>query len=238
MYLKTILASAALPVCAVALALPTGAAASNPTKVKVRVEGRTKTLLPMTTVTLRSGLVKKGGHSCPANSGAGALNQATHGAWSATWFSGLGFDVTKIFGETDNFTTTHSWWELFKNNVATSTGICDLTPRRGDQLLFAAVPANGTAYPLGLKVLSTPAVGHAFKVKVVSYGPQGQAKALAGATVSVSQITAEPVANGRISAKTNASGVAQLTETRLGLIDIGASKRGYIRAATVAENVK
>jgi hypothetical protein len=38
-------------------------------------------------------------------------------------------------------------------------------------------------------------------------------------------------------ARTDASGSATLTESKLGLIELGASKHGYIRAAAVSAQV-
>src|SRR5438270_13293243 len=59
-------------------------AAAGP-KVTVRVEGRTHNLLPTTTVQTQSGWITKGGVAtglCSAQSGAGALDAATHHNWS------------------------------------------------------------------------------------------------------------------------------------------------------------
>jgi hypothetical protein len=233
-----------LAVCAAVLALPaTGLAAkravgSRGPAVTVRIEGASRTLLPTTTVRPGTGVVRKDGHSCSRASGAGALNNATRGAWSGKWFSGLGFEVLKILGETDNFTTTRSYWDLFVNNVASQVGICSVKLHPGEQLLFAAVPAKGTVYPLRLNVLSQPVAGRAFRVRVVFYDAKRKPHPLAGATVTATGIGREPLPNDRITAKTGSGGVATLTEQRSGLIQLGAGKRGYVRAASVARDVK
>ncbi len=94
--------------------------------VTVRVEGQNRTLLPQTALTGLSKVVR-GGHRCAAASGAGALQAATHGNWSGTWSSKYNdFEVTKIKGETNNYATTKSYWEVLVNDVPASTGICNL----------------------------------------------------------------------------------------------------------------
>jgi hypothetical protein len=194
-------------------ATASGALAAG-TTVTVRVEGKNKTLLAAKSVTPHAGVVKKAGHSCTAASGAGALNVATHGAWSATWFSSLGFEVTKILGEADQFSTTHSYWEIFVGNVASQSGLCAIKLHRGEQILFAAVPATGTVFPLELTAPRSAAKGHAFTVTVKAFDAHGKAKALAGAKV-----------NG---ATTNRQGRATITLTRSATLT--AAKKGFIRA--------
>lgn len=204
--------------------------------VSVRIEGDTKTLLPATTVSPGSAVVKKGAHSCAGNTAAGALNVATHGRWSGKWYSGLGFEVTKIDGEDDEYTSTHSYWELFVNNVASSVGMCSEKLRRGDQILFAAVAGKGTEYPLVLSLLSKPKAGKPVKVKVV-YFKKHKATPLAGVTVTAAGISAEPVPNDSVSAKTNSQGIATLTVRRAGLTEFSASKKLYVRAEPVTKGV-
>src|SRR4051794_16935505 len=68
----------ALAAC-LALAAPAGAATVSAT---VRVEGQSQTLLPSTPVTLDSTkTVAISGKSCPGDSAAAALDQATKGNW-------------------------------------------------------------------------------------------------------------------------------------------------------------
>ncbi len=211
-----------------------GAAAGIP--VTVRIEGDSKTLLPTTAVSPHAGVVKKGGHSCSETSAAGALQLATRGRWSGKWYSGLGFEVFKVFGETDIYSKTHSYWELFVDNQAASVGMCGLKLHRGDQLLFAAVAVKGTEYPLALKVLTKPVAGKPFSVKVV-YFKGHKATPLAGVTVTAGGVSAEPQAGNEVRAKTNGQGFATMTVQHAGLTEFGATKDHYIRAASVTEDV-
>jgi len=200
-----------------ALVLVGGATASSAaarTTVTVRVEGRNKTLLRATPVRPHSGVVKIDGHSCPAASGAGAVVLATHNSWSGKWFS-FGFEVFKILGETDNYTTTKSYWELFVDNVASQTGICNVTLHRGEQILFAAVPATGTEFPLSLRAPTHVSARHAFTVSVEAFDAAGKAKPLAGANV-----------DGQT---TDSHGRATITLAQRGKVTVTATSGGYIR---------
>ena len=189
-------------------------AAATATKVSVRIEGKRKTLLTTTTVQTRSGSVRIGGQSC-ASSAAAAVGLATHNAWGGKWFS-FGFEVTRILGETDNYSTTNSYWELFVDNVAAQSGICDVKVHPGEQLLFAAVPAAGTEYPLELNAPSHAGIGTAFTVTVKGFDAHGKAKPLAGATV-----------DGH---KTDSHGATTVTLASAGKTTLTATAKGYIRA--------
>lgn len=193
--------------------------------VSVRVEGLKRTLLPATSVKApSSGSITKGGGSCPAASGAGALNAATKGRWNGTYSSGLGIEVTQILGETRVF-SKGAWWELFVNNRAASVGVCDLKLHRGTQLLFAAVPAKGTTYPLVVTAPKRATEGKPFTVKAIYYpGTGAKAKPVKGVTFS------------GLTGTTNASGVATLTATHTGKVAIVGSAKGYVRSA--ADTVK
>ncbi len=215
---------------------PAASTAAAGIPVTVRIEGDTKTLLETTAVKPHAGLVKKAGHSCSATSAAGALQLGTRGRWSGKWYSGLGFEVFRIFGEGDIYSKTHTFWELFIDNVASSVGMCEAKLHRGDQVLFAAVPAKGTEYPLVLDVLTNPKAGKPFKVKVV-YFKGHTATPVAGATVTAGGVSAEPIANGTVTAKTNSQGIATLTVQHAGLTAFGASKDRYVRAASVTKDV-
>jgi hypothetical protein len=186
------------------------------TTVSVRVEGKNKTLLSATQVKPRSGAVTISGKSCSSASGAGAVALATHGAWSGKWFS-FGLEVLKILGETDNFTTTKSYWELFVDNVASQGGVCNVKPlHRGEQILFAAVPATGTEFPLEVSAPAHVVAGHAFTVTVKAFNVRGKAKPLAGATV-----------DGQT---TSSHGRATITLTHTGTTSLTATSKGFIRA--------
>ncbi len=215
---------------------PAAKAAAAGIPVTVRIEGDTKTLLPTTKVTVHPGLVKKGGHSCSDTTAAGALNVSTRDRWSGKWYSGLGFEVFRIFSETDIYAKTHSWWELFVNNQPASAGMCSIKLHRGDQVLFAAVAAKGTEYPLALKVLTKPVAGKPFKVQVLEYY-KGKARPSAGAKVSAFATSAEPIPNSTVTAMSNSHGIATLTVTRTGLIALQATKAHFIRSADVPKDV-
>jgi hypothetical protein len=207
------LASAALFAVA-----PTAVAGSTLPKVSVRVEGTAKTLLPATVVQPVPGLVKKGGHSCSADSGAGAFNLATKGKWSGTWSSSLkDFEVLKILGDTENYAKTKSYWEVLVNDVPASTGLCGLKLKAGERILLAAIGAKESpALPLGVTVRGTTA-------RVVYYTAKGKPVALAGATVK----------SGTSRVKTNAAGKATLPAYSKPTT-VTATKTGYIRAEATA----
>jgi hypothetical protein len=224
MYPKKILA---LGGATVALAVAGTPALAAGTAVTVRVEGLKRTLLAPKVVTPGSGVVRRNRHSCRASSGAGALQAATRGAWSGKWFSGLGFEVFKILGETDQFTTTKSYWELFVDNVAASSGICGVKLHRGEQLLFAAVPDTFAGYPLVLRAPAPATAGKPFTVKVDYVSPKGKLKPLARARVHAAGL----------SARTNGKGEARLTDKHAGTLTLRADHAGYIRAAPVRVRV-
>jgi len=226
MHRKLLIALCGAVLALAALFASGGFAAAAGTSVVVRVEGLKKTLLAPKRVKTTGPAVSKDGHSCSGSSGAGALNRGTHGHWSGKWFSGLGIEVYTILGETNEYSTTHSYWEVFVNNVA-SLGVCSITLHKGDQLLLAAVPDTGTEYPLGESAPKTVKVGHMLKVKVVGYGASGKAKPLAGATVKL----------GSKTVKTNSHGVASLKPTKAGKLIVQASDKGWIRAAPLSVRV-
>ena len=207
----------------IALALtPAAAVAAGPTTVSVRIEGKTRTLLPATNVRTRFGSITKGGApagACPATTAAGALDVATHHRWQSGAYGAYGLSVTSVLGESHPFTSTY-YWSIFVNDRFASAGICGLKLHRGEQLLFAAVPDKGTEYPI---VLSTPAhatSGQAFTVKATYFGAKG-AKPLAGVSVKGGGVT-------------NQQGMTTVTAATAGKLQLTASRTGYIRAeATV-----
>jgi hypothetical protein len=213
------------------LAMPAAAHAAGAPKVTVRVEGAKKTLLLPTTVQTHSGSITKYGApkgGCPAQSGQGALDVATRHRWAGKWSTEFGpeYEITSILGETHSF-TSKEYWEIFVNNVAASVGACQLHLHAGEQLLFAAVPDSGTAYPLALEAPTSATTGRTFKVKVVYFNGKGIAKPLSGATVSVA---------GH-SGKTNHQGIVPLTPTHAGTFVLQAQHAGYVRAAPVTVHV-
>jgi hypothetical protein len=214
-----------------ALVMASGAfATSSGTKVWFRIEGLNKTLLAETSVVVPSNgeITLHGapiGDTCPDNSVLGALNVATKGNWSASWYKGLGYDITKIFGVTENYTTAHpGYWEIFTGHLAASDGACSLKVRRGEQILFAAVPEAGSHGLLGLTAPSQVQPDHWFNVKVVYYNAKGVGVPLGGATVT---------GHGG-SVKTDSSGIARLRVRGTGKVTLVASDgTSYVRSAGV-----
>ncbi|MHB1837219.1 MAG: hypothetical protein ACYCXW_19900, partial [Solirubrobacteraceae bacterium] len=98
----------------------------------------------------------------------------------------------------------------------------ELKLKRGEQLLFAAVPDKGaTQYPIILSAPRRARSGHAFTVRASAYGSGSTPRPLAGVTV-----------DGRV---TNARGVATVTLRGAGRMTITATRSGWIRdEATVA----
>jgi hypothetical protein len=193
--------------------------------VTVRVEGRRRTLLAATAVAIpKRGQVRKGGHSCPADSGAGAFNEAVHGRWAGTWSSSFAdFLVTRILGETDSYTKTKTYWSLYVDNVVASAGICAIRLRPGEQILWAAVPDSATLYPLGFghTTVRAAAGGRLIRVtvRVLAYNARGRTRPLAGASVS----------DGAQRLTSDRGGYATFTVRRPGRLRITAAKRGFIR---------
>jgi hypothetical protein len=215
---------------AVVLALVPGALAAGGTTVTVRVEGLNRTLLATKTVTTHTGWITKYGApkgDCPAMSAQGALDGATRHRWVGTWSTKYGpeYEITSILGETHSFSST-DFWDIFVNNVPASAGACELNLHPGEQLLFAAVPDSGTAYPLALTAPASVTAGHSFTVKVVWFNGGGKSKPLAGARVS---------GIGVQSALTNSRGLATIVDAHVGALVLHAGKKAakkyYVRAA-------
>jgi len=232
-------ASALIAVCAAATTIALASASTRAPTVTVRIEGTSTTLLAATTVHTHAGSITRAGAApgaCSATSAVGALMAATRGRWAGTWSSSYkDYFITTILGVTAS--GKHYYWDLLVNNLAASTGACGVHLHNGDQLLFADVSTKGANLPIAVRLISNPVVGQPFKVQVVSYDKKGLAKPLAGARVTAGAVSTKPLRHGVISARTGALGVATLTESRLGLIEIGATKHGYIRAASVPAQV-
>lgn len=222
-------ASLALVAAPTAVAAAAGTASSaSGTTVSVRVEGVKRALLAPTTVHTHSGSITTGGAptgTCPATDAAGALDVATHHRWNGTYSSGLGIEVTQILGETDKYSPHGHYWEIFVNHKAAAAGICGLTLHAGEQILFAAVPATGTVYPLALSGPSKVTAGKAFSLRVTAYNAKGVAKPVAGVHVAGA------------SHASNAHGLITVTESHRGTSHFTASGSGYIRSAPLAVKV-
>jgi hypothetical protein len=201
---------------------PSAALGAAGTKVNVRVEGASKTLLAPTSVQTHTGWITKDRTprgKCPDTSAAGALDVATHHRWAGSYTS-LGLEITTIFGETHTFASKKDFWEVFVDNRPASVGACEQKLHKGDHLLFAAVSQKGTAYPIAIRAPRTATAGRRFNVKVVYFNAKGHARPLAGAVVSL---------HGK-SVKTKANGIVGITESSPGTVVIHASHAGDVRA--------
>jgi hypothetical protein len=227
--LKKLIALGGATIALVALPVSAALAAGGGTTVTVRVEGLKKTLLLPARVQTHSGWITRFGApkgDCPANSAQGALDVATHHGWRGIWTTKFGpeYEITSILGETHSFTSSKDFWEIFADNASASAGGCELKLHKGEQLLFAAVPQTGVEYPLGLSAAHTVVGGKAFTVKVVWWNAAGKPRPLAGALVTASGVKA----------RTNKHGVATIVAHHRGTLVLGATHKGYIRAAPLA----
>ena len=174
------------------------ALAGTPATVTVRALGPApsyEVLIAPTQVTTTTAPVVNDGnpaHACSGTSAAGALQLASVGDWSGTWYEGLDYFVEKIEGlgfppYVEGAPENYSW-SFWLNSRYTPEGICETELEAGDQVLF--LPAcEGTGCPpepSGLLGIETPVltdVGQPVGLTVVRYGPKGETTPLAGATV-------------------------------------------------------
>ena len=227
--------SPALGAAVLLMAIVPAAHANGPAPVTVRVEGASETLIPPTEVTTAASPVIKDGnpaHSCTGTSAAGALQLATAGNWSGTWFSGLGYSVETIAGESHLFeegAAANFFWSFWLDNKPSSTGICEAELNPGDSiLLFPECFSESGACPPPLNPLgiSAPAVAEAgspVSVSVTSYAnATGAPSPAAGATVSAAGV----------SATTDSGGQAALTFSSPGTVVVHASAPDSVRTET------
>jgi hypothetical protein len=229
MHTKTILAlGGGTLAVALAVASPVAFAAGG-SRVSVRVEGKTRTLLATKTVRTRAGSITRGGApagKCPATSAAGALDVATSHRWKGPWSSDFSeFEITTILGETES--TTKFYWGIWIDNRYATTGACGIKLHPGERLLFAVDSVAHHEHPLAIRAPSHAAAGKPFAVKVVWFSDGGASKPLAGAHVSA----------GSAGVVTNSHGVAQVVAGKAGSLALGAASNGFIRAAQVRVRV-
>jgi hypothetical protein len=218
---------------AVILAVAASAApavAAGPASVSVRVEGASDTLVPQTTLTTTTAGVNKdgvAGHDCTGTSAAGALEQASGGAWSGPWNAGLGYSVNAVKGESHLF-GSGTFWGFFLNDQLAQTGICGAELQAGDKVLLAPIGETATSFAV-LAVAGVPAIvapGQPFTVTVTrtvsDFNGVTARDAVAGATVSAGGATATSAADG----------TAQLTLTARGPASVRASHGTSIRSAS------
>ena len=222
----------ALTGATLAFVLAPGAAAlaATGTKVVVRVEGKTRTLLAPTVVQTHAGSITKGGTpvgACPSTTAAGALDVATHHHWNGSYSSSLGLSVTEILGESHPFNPPTYYWSIWVNNRFAPAGVCGLKLHAGEQLLFAAVPDSATEYPIVITGPKRATAGHPFELRVLYYNAKGVPKPLAGARVRGAGFTSV----------SNQQGVVSLAAQHTGNLEYSATKTGYIRSAQVTVSV-
>ena len=180
------------------LLLASSALAGTPASVTVRVEGLTETKVPLTQVTTTTEPVVKDGKpadSCPGTSAAGALQLATAGNWSGTWyggevkggvFEGLGYSVETIAGESYPFTGA-TFWDLWINNKAEEEhGICGAEMQPGDQVLFFPCQyeeGKECPNPLEIEAPATADLGEPVNAIVRHYNKKGEPTPAAGAHI-------------------------------------------------------
>src|ERR1700756_376887 len=119
------------------------AAAAEPANVTVRIEGSNETLLPATEVRTAPGPIVKDGnseHFCDGTNAVGALDAATGGNWSGSWFGASEFgpgeySVETILGESHLFSGP-TFWEFWIDNTPSEKGVCSKEVHNGDTLLF------------------------------------------------------------------------------------------------------
>ena len=207
-------------VAALGALAPAAAFAAGPAGVTVRVEGTSDTLLARTPVqTTTTPVVKDGNpaHSCSGTSVAGALELATSGNWSGTWFDNFGYSVDVILGESHQFGSGHFWSE-FLNGVP-GLGACADELSQGDEVLFAPEPESGSGEnPMYLAVPPTAQKGAPFNVTVTEKQPDGTTDPVQGASVG--------------GATTDANGIAAVTVGATGPAGLRATHAGNIRTAT------
>ncbi len=208
------------------------ALAAGPASVTVRVEGTNETLVPPTEVTTTTTPVVKDGNpadSCAGTSAAGALQLATSGNWGGTWFSGLGYSVETVAGESHLFepgAPADYFWSFWLNNRPSTAGICEVEPNSGESILLfpecfsetGACPAAPS--PLGIDAPAVAEVGAPVTVKVTSY---------ANATGAPSPAVGATVAGGGASAITGPGGEATLTLSSPGSVLLHATAPDSVR---------
>lgn len=215
---RTILGSLVGALAVIALGAPLAHAAGSPAKVTVRVEGPSRTLVYAPLTTTRTPVVKDGdrAHACSGTSAAGALEQATGGAWDATYYRGLGYAVSTIDGVRP--AAASDYWTLWVNGRSSSTGLCDTELQNGDELLLFVCRSGADDFacanaPLGL--IAPRGKSARPTLKVVTYAADGSTRPAPGATVTggASAVRADAAGNAKVTLR---AGQSRLRATRDG----------------------
>jgi Domain of unknown function (DUF4430) len=138
MHLKTLVALVGAIAMAFTVSGAALAAGSGPA-VTVQIKSLTKTLRTAV-VHGEKGSITKGGTpkgKCPGSSAAGALDAATHGKWKGKYYASVGgVFVTSILGVTPK---NPDYWGFFVNGKSSNKGVCAVSLRRGEKLVFKIV---------------------------------------------------------------------------------------------------
>jgi hypothetical protein len=226
-------ASSVVLACAIALVLTVSSAYAGPV-VKVRVEGESATLLPLTSVTLENPEPVSG---CPANSANAAINLAVGGNWDhGEQFASHGDFTETILGETHDFSHESDTWAIWIDDKWAG-GICTDLLSEGDEVLAVAdhEPEPGAPTRLPLVIANAPAgavVGTPFTVQaeLVTTRPGNFPEIGEGTPVPESGVT---VAGGGLSAVSGSGGLATITPQQPGLYTLIATKPGDAPSAPV-----
>lgn len=228
------LAGALLSLLSLICVLSTASAqAAGPATVSVRVEGLTETKVPLTQVTTTTEPVVKDGtpaDSCPGTSAAGALQLATAGNWSGTWyggevkdgvFEGLGYSVEVIEGESHLFesgsTADYYWSFWFNDKLEEEHGVCGVEMAAGDRVLMfvecagSTCPPNPT--PLEIEAPATATVGEPTTVTVTQYNTKGEPSPAVGAEIAWTDASATTDSQGHATLKFGSAGTYTLRVT-------------------------
>lgn len=209
--------------CAVAPAAALGSASST---VSVRIEGPAKTLVNDKSVKLHAGSVTKGGTPtgvCPALSAAGALGAATHGQWTGKYFASVpGIFITTILGI--KAPTSTQFWTVFVDNRSSASGICQVKPHRGEQIMFALT--DGSQFPLVLKAPVQARISSHITVNVGYYFTDLKSGHTTFRHPKGIHVTAKGV-----DAVTDSRGNARVNIVKAGALVLRADGKGFVRAA-------
>lgn len=206
--------------------------AGAPATVTVRVEGLTETKVPSTLVTTAATPIVASGepaaNACPGNSALGALDTASSGKWSGTWyggeskgetFEGLGYSVESIDGESHLFekgsNANYYWSFWFNDELQEEHGLCEVSMVNGDRVLMfvecagSACPPNPT--PLEIEAPAAADVGEEVPVTVKQYNAKGEASPAVGANVIGGGAGASTDSQGHATLKFFAAGTYMLS---------------------------
>jgi len=232
--------SACVAVAASATLGPLGATVlAHPAKrhggvpVQIRIEGTGSTLLKETSLVAVARRIDpdgKPGDVCEGDTAAAALQEATHGHWTAgAYYSGLGYSVEGILSETHAFNSPY-FWSFWIDGHSSSTGICGAKLKAGEHLLFfpQCSKQSATECPQGLfepavLELTGPRTAHAGQTISLSV------HSLANATGKSTPAAGVTVSAGGSSAKTDSGGHAKLRLARAGRYEVLANGPGAVR---------